>query len=309
MIISVSRRTDIPAFYSDWFYNRIKAGFVYVRNPINKNLISKISLLPEDVDCFVFWTKNPNKFIERLSELEKYKYYFQFTINSYGKDIEPSVPKKKEIIDSFIKLSNVIGKEKVIWRYDPILLNANYNFEYHIKYFEVLAQELNMYTDKCVISFIDLYKKSERNLNGYDIKELTSDEILNISKSLKDIATKYNLNLETCAETIELESLNINHNRCIDNILIEKILNKRLKVTKDKNQRDICGCIESIDIGAYNTCRHGCLYCYANFNKEMVIDNFSKHSINSPLIFGDIEVKDVIKERKNKSIIVSTLFG
>ncbi|MBU1014568.1 MAG: DUF1848 domain-containing protein [Bacteroidetes bacterium] len=309
MIISSSRRTDIPAFYSEWFFNRLKEGFVYVRNPINKHHISKISLLPEHVDCFVFWSKNPKPFLEKLSELKQYKFYFQYTINSYGTDLETGVPQKKELIDTFIKLSKTIGKEKIIWRYDPILFSEKYSAEYHLKYFESIAKLIYSFTEKCVISFIDLYKKCERNLKETNIRELEEKEILSLSKGLKKIASKYNLALETCAESIELDSIGIGHNRCIDNELIQKILGKKIKVTKDKNQRDICGCIESIDIGAYNTCKHGCLYCYANFNSNMVTENVKSHSVTSPLLYGTVGEKDFIKERKIISVVEKTLFG
>lgn len=309
MIISVSRRTDIPAFYSEWFINRLKDGFVYVRNPINKNQISKISLLPKNVDFFVFWSKNPKPFLYKLPELNKFNFYFQYTINSYDKDLEPHVPQKKEIIKTFIELSKKIGKEKVIWRYDPILISEKYTDEYHLKYFESIAKLVSPYTEKCVISFIDIYKKCERNLLGTDVREVTEEEILSISLRLKRISDKYNLKLETCAEDYELESIGVRHNRCIDNVLIERILGRRIKVSKDKNQRDSCGCVESVDIGEYNTCKHGCLYCYANFNCEMVKENNKSHSSNSPLLYGDLKEKDTIKERKNTSVIESTLFG
>ncbi len=309
MIISASRRTDIPAFYSEWFFNRIKEGFVYVRNPINKNHVSKVSLLPEHVDCFVFWTKNPKPFIDRLSDLSDFKFYFQFTINSYSTDLEPNVPKKQEIINNFIELSQKLGKEKVIWRYDPILLSEKYTIDYHLKYFNSIAEKVSPYTEKCVISFIDLYKKCERNLKGTTVQEIPEEKIKYLSKELKLITDQYNLSLETCAENIELATLGIGHNRCVDNVLIERILNKKIKASKDKNQRNECGCIESIDIGAYNTCKHGCLYCYANFNHQMVIDNCDRHSSISPLIFGEVGEKDKIVERKAKSIVTNTLFG
>lgn len=309
MILSVSRRTDIPAFYSEWFFNRLKDGFVYVRNPINKNHISKVSLLPEHVDCFVFWTKDPKPFIKRLSELSEYKYYFQFTLNSYSKDLEPNVPKKQDVIATFIELSQKIGREKVIWRYDPILLSDKYTIDYHIKYFRSIAERVSPFTEKCVISFIDLYKKCERNLKNTTVQEIPVNEIEFLSKELKKIADEYSLSLETCAENVELSTLGIGHNRCIDNVLIERILNKKIKSTKDKNQRNECGCIESIDIGAYNTCKHGCLYCYANFNPQMVSDNCDKHRSSSPLLFGEVGEKDSIVERKVKSIVINTLFG
>lgn len=309
MIISVSRRTDIPAFYSDWFFTRLKEGYVYVRNPINKNQISKISLKPRDVDCFVFWSKNPASFQRRLVELQSYKYYFQFSINSYDTDLEPYVPRKKGIINNFIDLSKKIGKEKVIWRYDPILLSKKYTLDYHIKYFESIAKLVSPHTEKSVISFVDIYKKCKRNLKNTDVRELNEEEIIDISKRLNAISDKYNLKLETCAENFDLDSIGVKHGRCIDNELIERILGKKIKTAKDRNQRKSCGCIESVDIGAYNTCKHGCLYCYANFNSEMVDENYISHSSSSPLLFGIVRDKDIIKERENKSVIESTLFG
>jgi len=140
MILSVSRRTDIPNYYSEWFYNRIREGFLYVRNPMNPHQISKISLSSDIVDCIVFWTKNPANMMPRLDELQNYKYYFQFTLTGYGKDIEPNIPnKRKDLIKTFQNLSERIGSEKVIWRYDPILLNEKYISEYHIKAFKEIA--------------------------------------------------------------------------------------------------------------------------------------------------------------------------
>ena len=308
MIVSVSRRTDIPAFYSEWFFDRLNQGFVYVRNPINKKMISKISLQEDNVDCFVFWSKNPKPFIKRIAELQRIPFYFQYTINAYDMDIEPFVPNKEVSIDTFIELSKTIGKEKVIWRYDPILLSNRYTIEYHLKQFESVANRVAQYTDKCVISFLDRYKKNEKNLTTSGVREFRSNEILLIAKQLKAIADLYNLQLETCAEDIELESIGIGHNRCIDRVLIEKILGRKINAREDKNQRAVCGCIESVDIGAYNTCRHGCIYCYANNDWKKGNDSFSTDVNNSPLLCGLVSETDTIIERPSKSIIDKTLF-
>lgn len=302
MIISVSRRTDIPAFYSDWFFNRLNEGYVLVRNPINKKQLSKVSLSKRDVDCFVFWTKNPTPFLSRINELDGYDFYFQFTINSYSKDLELNVPTKKNIIQTFIKLSERIGSKRVIWRYDPIILSEKYSIDYHLKYFDYIASQLYGYTEKCVISFIDMYKKCEKNLKDTDIKEFINEEKRNISKNLSLISRKYNIVIETCAESVELDDIGINHNKCIDDELISAITGKKVKNIKDKNQRLECGCIESVDIGEYNTCIHNCLYCYANFNMEQVKLKHSKHDKSSPILIGKIMPDDIIKERKNKSI-------
>ena len=309
MILSVSRRTDIPAFYSEWFFTRIKEGYVYTRNPINKNAVSKISLNPQVIDCIVFWTKNPSLlFMENLELIDSYKYYFQFTLNPYNDSIEQNVPTKQIVINNFIKLSEKIGKEKVIWRYDPILLSEEYTLQYHVQYFEKLAERLHQYTEKCIISFVDFYKKCERNLRGTNVRTLENPEIIELSKKFKEISNFYRIRLETCAEENELNSIGIIHGRCIDNALIERITDKKIEAKKDKNQRSICGCIESIDIGEYNTCKHNCLYCYANFDQERVIDNSKMHITSSPLLIGEIKNTDIVKERKMYSLFKKTLF-
>ena len=289
MIISVSRRTDIPAFYTNWFLNRIKEGFVDVINPFNPKQANRISLSKENVECFVFWTKNPKPLLDRIDELDGYNYYFQFTLNSYGKDIEPNVPSKAaEVINTFIELSKKIGKEKIIWRYDPILLTDKYTIEYHIKYFEKLARKLSPYTKKCVISFLDLYKKTERNMKHIQLEELTVDKMNIIAEGFSQVCKKYDLELATCSEELDLEKYNIKHNKCIDDELIETLFKISLVNKKRDNQRSLCGCIKCHDIGTYNTCLHNCVYCYANFNKEQSSINYSSNDLNSSIMVGKI---------------------
>lgn len=299
MIISASRRTDIPTYYSDWFFNRIKEGYVLVRNPMNAHQISKISLSPEVVDGIVFWTKNPAPMMDRLDMLQDYMYYFQFTLNSYGQDVETHIPsKQRTIIPTFQKLSDLIGPDRVIWRYDPIFLNETYNVDYHINYFEKLAKLLCKYTKKCTISFIDMYRNTEKNIASLSLQKFSRDQQEFLAKNLAEIAQAYDLKIDTCAEGIDLEQYGIQHARCIDDQLFSKLLGCPLKVGKDKNQRLECGCIESLDIGAYNTCRNGCRYCYANYSEKTVCTNAGKHNPNSPLIFGEISPDDKIVERK-----------
>ena len=271
MILSVSRRTDIPNYYSDWFIARIKEGFLYVRNPMNAHQISRIDLSPEVVDCIVFWTKNPANMIEKLGDLQKYMYYFQFTLTGYGKDVEPNLPnKREELIPTFIRLSEKIGKERVIWRYDPILISKRYTIDYHLKAFEEIASNLADYTEKVVISFVDLYSKAQRNTRELDIKQITNEEMIELAMEMAQIASKYNLIIETCAEQINLSEVGIQHGSCIDKKLIERLLGCKLIAEKDKNQREECGCFESVEVGTYNTCLNGCKYCYANFNNSKV---------------------------------------
>ena len=205
MILSVSRRTDIPAFYSKCFFNGLKEGYFLVKNPMNAYQISRVEINPSVIDCIVFWTKNPKPMLKQLDHLKGYNYYFQFTLTPYDKSLEPNVPRKKYIIDTFVELSERIGKEKVIWRYDPIILTDIYTKEYHYKWFEYLADKLCDYTDKCVISFLDLYKKTERNLKEIEVKPLLKGDMEEMADRLSTIASKYNLILESCSEEISLE--------------------------------------------------------------------------------------------------------
>ena len=305
MILSVSRRTDIPAFYSDWFFNRLKEGFVYVRNPMNIHQVSKITLSPEVIDCIVLWSKNPRPMLSRLDELKDYMYYFQFTINAYDKEFEIGVPPKNGIINTFKELSGIIGPKRVIWRYDPILFTEAMDLQYHIRYFEEIAKRLEGFTNTCVISFVDLYKKIQTNLKESKARELTYKEMLELSACLFLIARQYGITIQTCAEEIALESVGIKHGRCIDNALIEDLLGLKLVVNKDPNQRKECGCVQSIDIGEYNTCPHGCKYCYANFKESVVAQKRAMHDPNSPLLVGSISAEDIVTERKLFSFIKS----
>lgn len=303
MILSVSRRTDIPNYYSDWFITRIKEGFLYVRNPMNAHQISKIDLSPEVIDCIVFWTKNPANMIDKLEDLQKYMYYFQFTLTGYGKDVEPNLPnKREELIPTFKRLSGKIGKERVIWRYDPILISKRYTINYHLKAFEEIAGSLAAYTEKVVISFVDLYSKTLRNTRELDIRQITNEEMIEVAGEMAQIASKYNLIIETCAEQINLQEAGIQHGSCIDKKLIERLLGCKLIAEKDKNQREACGCFESVEVGAYNTCLNGCKYCYANFNGSKVEDHVKLYNRNSALLCGNISSDDRITERKMKSM-------
>jgi DNA repair photolyase len=235
--------------------------------------------------------------LPRLKEIDDFSYYFQFTINPYSQALETFVPKKDVIIDTFKKLSDKIGNRRVIWRYDPILLTNEISLDYHVKYFESIAKRLSSFTNKCTISFVDNYKKTERNLKQTTARELTEEEIWKVSKSIVEISKTYNIDVQTCAEKYDLSKLGITHGKCVDNAIIEEIAGYQIDSKKDKNQRSECGCIESIDIGEYNTCGHNCLYCYANFNHAEVIKKKQNHNPDSPLLTGTVSDKDVIKNR------------
>lgn len=303
MILSVSRRTDIPNYYSEWFFDRIRQGFLYVRNPMNAHQVSKLDLSPEVVDCIVFWTKNPEKMLTQLDQLRDYMYYFQFTLTGYGRDIEPRLPDKRgKLIPVFQHLSEKIGKQRVVWRYDPILINGRYTLDYHLRAFEEIAGNLSGYTERVVISFLDMYAKTIRNTKGLAITELSDADKLHLAKQLQKIASRHHLTLKTCAEQIDLREIGIQHGSCIDKKLIETLLGCKLSGSKDKNQRKECGCLESIDVGAYNTCLNGCRYCYANNNDRQVKENSRRFLVDSPLLCGNIDATDIVTERKLHSL-------
>ncbi len=331
VIISASRSTDIPAFYAKWFINRLKAGYCVWYNPFNQQ---PMYISFKNAKVVVFWTKDPEPMIEYLPELDKrgIHYYFQITLNDYEREgFEPNVPALQHRIEVFKKLSEKIGKEKVIWRFDPLVLTDQLSPRQLLNKIYHVGNQLKGYTDKLVFSFIDVkaYRKVQNNLiketpyfTRENVKTAESEgdkriELVEGLVKLRDYWNNegWNLALATCAEAIDLGSYGIEHNRCIDGELMECIFSEdkelvyylhtgKLSETsgglfrselvippmrkdlKDKGQRKICGCIISKDIGMYNTCRHFCVYCYANTSKECVLKNASRHNENSESIIG-----------------------
>lgn len=312
MVLSVSRRTDIPAFYAKWFMNRIHEGYVYVRNPFNANQISKIPLYPEVVDCIVFWTKNPAPLLQYLSEINETfngAFYFQYTINAYGKDIEPSVPDLESRIKLFKDISRTYGPDKVVWRYDPILITEKYTVQWHIRSFKDIVRELKGYTDTCVISFVDMYDKTKMNTKGYNIQPPTLEEMNELAEAFSVVVNDTGIHIKTCAENIDFQKYGIGHNSCIDKSRIEKLTGWKIKAKQDK-QRSDCQCIECADIGLYNTCLHGCRYCYANHNARQVENAVSAHNDDSPLLTGMVtEGCKITEYSKAKSLKLEMLAG
>ena len=291
MIINTGCRTDIPAFYSKWLMNRINEGFVLVRNPYNPAQV-KYSLNPDVVDCLAFCTKNPEPMLKYLDELDKYKQYWFVTITPYGKDIEPVVPDKENVIQSFIKLSNHIGANSIGWRYDPIFINKDFDVEKHIKCFH-----------NCTISFLDLYEKVKKN--APDLRPPTKEEQIKIASSFAKIGKENDMVIHSCCENTFLAEYGLKCNGCMSQEIVEKSIDSRLEPPKRKKLRQECNCLMGNDIGAYNTCGHLCKYCYANANKSLVIENMKKHNENSPFLIGNSEPGDKITEAKQKSWIVS----
>lgn len=293
MIISVSRRTDIPALYPEWFMNRLREGRVMVPNPYNRKKISRIRLSPDTVDCIVFWTKNPEPLLPYLKEIEDmgYQYYFQMTITDYEKDLEPGVPCTEDAMATMILLGETIGPERIDWRFDPILLTEKYSLDYHADRFETMCQWLYKATERCIISFVDSYR-------GTHYPELTQEEIEGVAERFSKIAAKYRLPLYTCAEKADLSRYGIIHGACIDTEKIKRVIGYKLDLKKDRGQREQCRCVESIDVGMYNTCTSGCRYCYANGSMESVKKKCQLHDPGSPMLIGDLRGDEEIIDRK-----------
>ena len=299
MIISASRRTDIPCYYAEWFMNRIRAGYVLTRNPMNHTQISRIPLTPDVVDAIVFWTKDPLKLMPHLDELDGlgYQYYFQFTLTPYGRDLEKNLRPKEALEETFIRLSQRIGRERVVWRYDPIVLNQQLDIRYHMEQFRRMCGKLSPYTDTVTVSFVDLYSKLKTPL----IRLITREEMETLAAFFGRVSKEAGLQAVTCCENGDFSKYGILPSHCIDRTRLERILGCPLEVRSDPHQRMGCGCYESIDIGAYHTCRNGCVYCYANGSDAVATRNWAAHDPKSELLLGQIMAGEQVKERKVKS--------
>ncbi len=293
MILNVSGRTDIVAFYTKWFMNRYNEGYVDVRNPFNPKLVSRIHF--DNVDAILFCTKNPIPIVDYLKEINK-PIIFHITLTPYKKDIEPNVPDKKEVIEAIKKISKIIGVDNVYVRYDPVFLNDKYNLLYHKKAFNKMCNLLNGYVKHIIISFVDDYKNVRKNMNILKIKEFTDNDYEEIGKSFSEAAKKYGMTVQTCAEDRNLLEYGFIKGECLSAINAYKLTGKIYN--KWKARKNIpCNCVETVDIGAYNTCKHLCKYCYANYDEDKIDKNIKDHNPNSSLLIGELNYDDMIKER------------
>ena len=301
MIINTGQRTDIPAFYADWFVNRLKAGFVLVRNPYNPRSVTRYRLSPEVVDLIGFCTKNPAPMLPHMDLLRPYGQFWYVTITPYGKEIEPGVPDKREVLDSFRRLSDTVGPDRMGWRYDPVFISGEYPAERHIRAFEYMAQTLSGYTRTAVISFVDLYEKTKRNFP--EVRPVTAEQRLLLGKAFVEIAGQYGMTVRPCGEGDELAPFGADCSGCMTVAMYEQALGRRLKVPKTAPARKECACYLGGDIGAYNTCGHLCRYCYANYDAATVRKNLAAHDPESPLLIGRLEPGDQVHEAKQESWI------
>lgn len=290
MILNISGRTDIVAFYTPWLLNRMKEGFVDVRNPFYPKKVSRIYF--QDVEMIVFCTKNPLPILPHLKDI-KIPFIFQVTLTPYKEDVEPNVPNKKKIVETILEISRVIGKENVYVRYDPILINEKYTIDYHIDAFKKLCCLLEGNVEHIIISFLDIYKNVQKNQSFLHLKEITKEDIEKIGKSFSKIASEHGIIVQSCYEG-DLSIYGVLNIPCVSKELAYKRTGKKYPKW---NARD-CGCVAMVDIGEYNTCNHLCKYCYANYDEKQVKNSLPKHDKDSSLLIGHLKEEDEIKIRK-----------
>ena len=295
MILNVSGRTDIVAFYTPWFMNRYHEGFVDVRNPFYPKLVSRIYF--SDVDAIMFCTKNPIPILPYLEKIDKPK-IFHITLTPYLKDIETRVPDKVKIIEAIKQVSTMLGSEYTYVRYDPVFINDKYTIDYHIKMFERMCKQLEGYITHIIISFLDDYKNVRKNLKILNPKVLTREDYKKIGENFANIAKEHHMTVQTCFEEENLVEYGFIKEECLGIELAKKLTGKEKFKKWKARTGGKCNCVELVDIGVYNTCSHFCKYCYANYDEKKVKENIKKHDKNSSLIIGNLEPDDIIKVRK-----------
>jgi len=308
MILSVSRRTDIPALYHDWFFNRLKAGFLYTKNPFNPKQVRKVSLKKNDVTAFVFWTRDPSFIKDNLALLEGYTYYFQITLTPYAAPIEPAFKDKERLLKSITDLAQNTSKDHIVWRYDPVLLNEHHTEKSHYETFEHYASRLKGATEKVIISFVNTYRKNKRALRSSGVTPTDRATKMRMARNLSEIARRYGMRLFLCSEAIDLKEEGIPPAKCIDNERIASLSGRPLPYKKEKYQRENCTCAASIDIGMYDTCTKGCLYCYATESLEKAVVNHRTHDPRGALLFGTVDADATIRDVSLKKQVRPSLF-
>jgi len=296
MIISASRRTDIPAFYTSWFMNRIHEGFCTVPNPFNRRQISRISLLPADVDGIVFWTRNPRPMLAHLEELDQrgYRYYFHFTLLDYPRLLEATTPGLAVSVGSFRRLSERVGPGRIVWRYDPIVLSNQTGVDFHKRVFADIAGRLRGFTKRSVISVMDVYRKIQPRLRRLQAQGLLveehhgefPEEVGGLLRFMAEVAAANDMEIQSCAEEMDPRPCGISPGSCIDGRLMERLFGIRVDARKDPTQREACGCSISKDIGMYDTCLYGCQYCYATSSFDRARLHYQAHDPESPCLVG-----------------------
>lgn len=302
MIINTGGRTDTVQYYTEWLLNRFNEGYVFSRNPLFPNKVTRYELTPDKVDCVVFCSKNYRPILPKLHEItDRFNTYFHYTITAYGKDIEPGVPSIEESMQTLIELSKQVGKKRIAWRYDPVLLTEKYTVKTHLQSFEQMAEILAPYVDRCIFSFVEMYKKLENNMP--ELIPLTEKDKTLLAENMGRIAAKNGLYIQTCGTNGDYSQYGIHSSGCMTLEILGNANSVVFKNLKHKGLRQGCHCIESRDIGAYDTCMNGCKYCYANKNPKKAFENYKYHNPASPLLLGSLKETDTLQQGTQKSFI------
>jgi len=302
MILNTGGRTDTVQYYSEWLLNRFREGYVLSRNPLFPNIVNRIELNPEVLDVVVFCSKDYRPILPRLHEIsDRFNCYYHYTITAYGTDIEPRVPSIEESIRTLKALAAQVGPEKIAWRYDPVLLTEKYTIERHLETFDRMARDLAPYVDRCIFSFVEMYKKLEVNMP--ELRPVSEQDKLTLAKRMGAIARQYGLYLQTCATKEDYEQFGIHRSGCMTAEIFSNSLGIRFKKTAHKGNRAGCLCMESRGLGDYNSCPNGCRYCYANKDHEKALQNYLAHDSNSPLLLGHLQPGDKIVPSRQESLL------
>ena len=303
MIINVGARTDIVNYYSEWLLERLAEGYVYSRNPLFPNKVTKYLLNPQVVDCLVFCSKNYQPLLAKMGSIaEQYRIYCHYTITAYGPEIEPRVPSIAESIATLQKLAATIGREKVAWRYDPIFLTEKYTLKQHLQTFTEISEQVAAHVDRCIINFIEPYPHLRTTMP--ELLELTNEDKRQLAQGLGKIAKKHNLKIQTCGNNQDYRNYGIQPSGCITAQIIGEANNCQFRKVAHSGMRTGCHCLPSRDLGAYDTCLNGCRYCYANKHPQKIAENYQQHDPHSPLLIGHLRPTDVLQNGVQKSLLV-----
>jgi hypothetical protein len=306
VILNTGCRTDIPAYFSEWFYRRMAEGYVMARNPYRPELVTRYALDPQVVDVICFCTKNPAPMLPRLSELDTFRQFWFVTCTPYGAEIEPRVPMKADVLASIRQLSDVVGPQAVGWRYDPVFLSERYTADFHLRAFERMAEALEGRVAFCVVSFIEIYEKVRRNFP--EARAVSAADQRFLATEFVRIGTEHGIAIRLCCEDASLGRCGAITDGCMTQEVLERACGIQLGVPRSKRSpRDKCQCLLGADIGAYNTCMHGCRYCYANYDQRTVERNFRLHDPASPLLIGHVQPGDVVHDARQESYLVQQL--
>lgn len=303
MILNISGRTDVAQYYSDWLLKRFSEGYVLSRNPLFPSKVTRYELSPDTVDCVVFFSKNYAPLLPRIREItERFPTYFYYTITAYGKDLEPGVPSVSESIETLARLSEAVGRERVAWRYDPILLTETYTVQTHMQAFEDMAARLCPHIDRCIFNFVEMYKKVRANMP--DLIPLTDADKDMLAKHFGLVAEKLDMPVQTCGLCGDFTRFGVQSSGCMTLDILGEANHLRFRKLKHKGKRPGCGCVENRDVGAYDTCMNGCKYCYANINPKKAFENYRLHDPDSPLLLGNILPTDTVQAGNQKSFLL-----